>query len=79
MDENASYLQSGVASTFGSSESAKASSVMRTLSLISSRHAKEIAAALVYDEKNDKKYQKEMRELAKEKERLKNNSEVIVF
>jgi hypothetical protein len=84
MDDNSSP-ESGIDGTVGISESAKASSLMRTLSFLSSKYAKEIAASVNYDEKNDRKYQREMKELAKEKQIIKsrelskNSAQTVVY
>lgn len=77
MDENAPLPQSGSdASGFGS-ESDMAASTMKTYNFIFNKYRKEFEAAMNYDAKKDRKYQNEMRKLARERERLKNNPEQV--
>lgn len=77
MDENAPLPQSGVdASGFGS-ESHLAASTMKTYNFIFNKYRKEFEAAMSYDAKKDRKYQNEMRKLARERDRLKNSPEQV--
>jgi hypothetical protein len=68
MDENAPIAQSSVDSYDGNCPSAVASSTMRTYNFILNKYRSEFERALVYDEKSDKKYQREMRKLQKQKD-----------
>lgn len=77
MDENAPLPQSGSDSAGFDSVSAKAASTMRTYNFIFNKYRKEFEAAMNHDEKKDRKYQNEMRKLARERERLKNNPETV--
>ena len=72
MDENAPMPDSGTDSAVGNSVSAAAASTMRTYNFIFNKYRAEFEAAMNYDEKKDRKYQNQMRKLAREKERLKN-------
>jgi len=72
MDENAPFPHSGSDSFNGYSDAAVAASTMKAYNFILAKYRNEFEAALNYDEKNDKKFQKEMRKLAREK--LKNQT-----
>ena len=79
MDENAPMPDSGSDSVVGNSVSAAASSTMRTYNFIFNKYRAEFEAAMNYDPKSDRKFQNEMRKLAREKERLKNNPQEAEF
>ena len=68
MDENAPMPDSGIDSAVGNSVSAAAASTMRTYNFIFNKYRAEFEAAMNYDEKKDRKYQNQMRKLAREKE-----------
>jgi hypothetical protein len=68
MDERTPIAQSSVDSYDGSSPSAAASSTMKTYNFIFNKYRSEFQRALTYDEKSDKKYQREMRKLQKQKD-----------
>jgi hypothetical protein len=68
MDERTPIAQSSVDSYDGNAPSATASSTMKTYNFILNKYRSEFERALVYDEKKDKKYQREMRKLQKEKD-----------
>jgi hypothetical protein len=77
MDENAPIPHSSADSYLGYSDSSAAASAMKTYNFIFNKYRDEFNAALNYNEKNDRKFQREMRKLAKERERLKNNPEQV--
>lgn len=72
MDENAAFPQSSIDFYNGYSDARAAESLIKTYSFILAKYKSEFENALNYDEKNDKKFQKEMRKLAREK--LKNQT-----
>jgi hypothetical protein len=77
MDENAPLPSSGSDASGFDSNSSMAASTMRTYNFIFNKYRDEFAAAMNYDAKKDRKYQNEMRKLARERERLKNNPEQV--
>jgi hypothetical protein len=77
MDENAPIPHSSADSYLGYSDSSAAASAMKTYNFIFNKYRDEFAAAMNYDAKKDRKYQNEMRKLARERERLKNNPEQV--
>ena len=52
---------------------------MKTYNFILAKYRDEFQAALNYDEKKDRKYQNQMRRLARERERLKNQPQEQVL
>ena len=69
MDENA-HLPSNSADSFnGCSDAAVAASTMKTYNFILAKYRNEFQAALNYDESKDRKHQKEMRKVARERQR----------
>jgi hypothetical protein len=77
MDENAPIPHSSADSYLGYSDSSAAASTMKTYNFIFKKYHEEFQAALKYDEKKDRKFQNEMRKLARERERLKNNHDQV--
>lgn len=77
MDENAPIPSVAIDSYVGLSDADAAASTMKTYNFIFNKYRDEFNAALNYNEKNDRKFQKEMRKLARERERLKNNPEQV--
>jgi hypothetical protein len=75
MDENVPLPSNSVDSFNGYSDAAVAASTMKTYNFILAKYRDEFQAALNYDEKKDRKYQNQMRRLARE--RLKNNPQNI--
>lgn len=71
MDENAALPRGSVDLFNGYSDAAVAASAINTYSFILHKYRDEFQAALNYDEKKDRKYQNEMRKIAKERESLK--------
>jgi len=72
MDENAPLPQGSVDSYAGLSDSHAAASTMKTYNFIFAKYRDEFEAAMKYDERKDRKFQNEMRKLARERARLKN-------
>lgn len=68
MDERTPIAQGSVDCYDGNAPSATASSTMKTYNFILNKYRSEFERALAYDEKKDKKYQREMRKLQKEKD-----------
>lgn len=79
MDENAALPSSSADLFNGYSDAAVASSTMKTYSFILAKYRDEFQAAFNYDEKKDRKYQNEMRKVAKERENLKNQTQKEVL
>jgi hypothetical protein len=77
MDENAPLPSNSVDAFNGYSDAAVAASTMKTYNFILAKYRDEFQAALNYDEKKDRKYQNQMRRLARERERLRNNPQPI--
>jgi hypothetical protein len=75
MDENVPLPSNSVDSFNGYSDAAVAASTMKTYNFILAKYRDEFQAALNYDEKKDRKYQNQMRRLARE--RLKNNPQNV--
>jgi Skp family chaperone for outer membrane proteins len=69
MDENTPIAQAVSDSCGGSSHSAAATSVIQTYNYIFQKYRKEFEESLTYDESKDRKHQKDMRKLAREKQR----------
>jgi hypothetical protein len=69
MDERTPIAQSSVDSYDGNAPSATASSTMKTYNFILNKYRAEFERALTYDESKDRKHQKDMRKLAREKQR----------
>lgn len=79
MDENAPLPHNGSDASGFDSNSSMAASTMRTYGFIFNKYRSEFEAAMNYDASKDRKYQNEMRKLARERERLKNNPETAEF
>ena len=79
MDENSPFPSNSVDFFNGFSDAAVASSTMRTYNFILAKYRDEFKAALSYDEKKDRKYQNQMRRLARERESLKNQTQEQVL
>ena len=79
MDENAPLPSNSADSFNGYSDAAVAASTMKTYNFILAKYRDEFQAALNYDEKKDRKYQNQMRRLARERESLKNQTQEQVL
>ena len=69
MDENAPIAQAASDSYSDGSPSAAATSVIKTYNYIFQKYRREFEESLTYDETKDRKHQREMRKLAKERQR----------
>lgn len=79
MDENSPFPSNSVDFFNGFSDAAVAASTMRTYNFILAKYRDEFKAALSYDEKKDRKYQNQMRRLARERERSKSQPQEQVL
>lgn len=69
MDENAPIAQGSSDSYSDGSPSAAATSAIKTYNYIFQKYRREFEESLTYDESKDRKHQKEMRKVARERQR----------
>ena len=69
MDENAPIAQGSSDSYSDGSPSAAATSAIKTNNYIFQKYRREFEESLTYDESKDRKHQKEMRKVARERQR----------
>ena len=69
MDENAPIAQGYSDSYSDGSPSAAATSAIKTYNYIFQKYRREFEESLTYDESKDRKHQKEMRKVARERQR----------